>query len=538
MELFIGIAGGLGLFLFGMNMMGTGLQKVAGSRLKRFVEILTNNKIMGVIVGTIVTMLIQSSSATTVMVVGFVNAGIMNLMQAVGVIMGANVGTTITGQLVAFKLDEIAPLVIGIGVLLWFITSKKKHKEIAEVLIGFGILFLGMGMMGDVLKSLKDSPIFRDMMLGLNNPVIGMGVGLAITAILQSSSASTGILIALANEGLITLDLAFPILLGQNIGTCITAMLSSIGANKTAKQAAVVHLLFNVIGSTLFLIVFLIPGIPMTEWIISLSPGEIGRQIANGHTIFNVVNVIVMLPFAGILVKIAERFKFGKTSNDEPGLKYLDARILETPSIAIVMAKKEVLRMGKIVNENLKRSQEAYFERNEKKIAKVFEVERQINDLEHDISQYISNLLNLPLSDEEHGIIKVLINTITDMERVGDHADNIAEWAQYAIDNNVKNSPKAMSELDMMFEKVRNIYRDSLSVYKTLDIYLAAKIIEKDKEIDKMEKLYRARHIERLNAKECNTTAGIVFLDLISNLERIGDHATNISESIIEIAES
>lgn len=537
MDLIIGVAGGLGLFLFGMNMMGTGLQKVAGNKIKKFVEILTNNKLMGVLVGTVVTMLIQSSSATTVMVVGFVNAGIMNLMQAVGVIMGANIGTTITAQMVAFKLDHVAPLIIGIGVFAWFITSKKKHKEIAEILIGFGILFLGMGLMGDSLKTLKDSPMFKAMILNLHNPFLGMLVGVVITAILQSSSAASGILIALANEGLITVELAFPILLGQNIGTCVTALLSSIGANRTAKQAAVIHLLFNVIGSVIFLLVLFIPGKALIHFIVNLSPAKIGRQIANAHTIFNVANVILLLPFSSVLVKAAQKFQFGKTVESEEGLKYLDARMLETPSVAILMAKKEVLRMGKIVNENLLRSKEALMTKDEKKISAVFKVERQINNLEHDISHYISQLLNLSLSDDQHMVIKILINTITDLERVGDHADNIAEWGQYMVDNSVTLSPKAIGELETMFVKVIDSYEDSLMVYKTLDRYLAKKVFENDREIDELEKNYRDKHIERLNNKECQTTSGIVFLDVISNLERIGDHSTNIVGSVIEISE-
>lgn len=527
------VLGGLGLFLYGMNLMGMGLQKVAGEKLKKLIEALTSNRFMGVIVGAIVTMIVQSSSATTVMVVGFVNAGLMSLAQAIGVIMGANIGTTITGQLIAFKLTDIAPLVIAIGVAIWLGSSKKKNKEIAEVLIGFGILFLGMKTMSSPLKALKDAPVFTEMITTLgDNPLLGIFVGFIITAIVQSSSASLGLLLALSTTGVITLEVAFPILLGQNIGTCVTALLSSIGANKTAKRAAIMHLLFNLIGTVLFMVIAY--ATPFLELIADMSKTNPQRQIANAHTIFNIANTILLLPFAGFIVKAAQKLVPGKDEEELVGLKYLDERIIETPSIAVGMASKEVLRMGKIVGKNLETSKQAFVNKDEKLTQKVFEEEKRINRLEKDILGYLVQLLNAPLSDQQHLTVTTLLNTINDLERVGDHADNIAEFAQYRIDNKVLLSDNAIDELVVMFDKVQNAYKKTLEAFKTADEKTARFVLDCEVEIDKMEKRYRTNHIQRLNEGCCQGDAGIVFLDVISNLERVADHASNISLTIIE----
>ena len=356
MDIAIPVFGGLGLFLYGMNMMGDGLQKAAGDRLRRLIEVLTNKRLMGVIVGALVTMIIQSSSATTVMVVGFVNAGLMTLTQAVGVIMGANIGTTITAQIIAFDLAEYAPIAVAIGVAIWLIAKRKRIKDTAEILIGIGILFIGMDMMSTGLKPLAEVQAFADIMVNLNNPVIGVIVGLLITTMVQSSSASIGLLQALAGEGLITINMAFPILFGDNIGTTTTSLISSIGANKTAKRAAVVHFLFNVIGTIIFMLILRIPVQAFVEYI---SPGDVKRQIANAHTLFNVINVIIQFPFARFLVWAAEKMVPGLDKEDMDATLYLDTRILETPGIALGQVKKEVLRMGELVNGSLSISKAA-----------------------------------------------------------------------------------------------------------------------------------------------------------------------------------
>ncbi len=532
MQIAIGVFGGLGLFLYGMNIMGMGLQKVAGEKLKHLIEVLTQNRVMGVFVGTLVTMIIQSSSATTVMVVGFVNAGLMSLTQAIGVIMGANIGTTITAQLVAFKLTDIAPIVVAIGVVIWLFSSKKKNKEIGEVLIGFGILFIGMSFMSGALKPLRSSQVFKDILINLENPILGILAGFGVTAIIQSSSASMALLLALASQGLISIDIAFYVLFGDNIGTCVTALLSSIGASKTAKRAAIMHLLFNLIGTTIFMLVL---KYPIKSLVLYLSEDDIQRQIANAHTFFNLINVVIQLPFAGFIVMAAKRIIPGE-DEEVQGLKYLDSRIIETPSIAVGQACREVLRMGKIVNNNLIVSKDAFFRVDEDLTQIVFREEKNINRMEKEITQYLVELSNAPLTNKQHKIVNSLFNIINDLERVGDHADNIAELAQYRIDNKLDFSENAISELKVMFTKVDDAYKKSLKAFKTGDKYIAQDIIEYEKEIDYMEKQYRANHIDRLNRMKCQPSSGIVFLDIISNLERIADHSSNIALEIMDIS--
>lgn len=527
-----GVLGGLGLFLFGMNMMGNGLQKAAGNRLKQMIGALTTNKYIGVVVGAVVTMLIQSSSATTVMVVGFVNAGLMSLYQAIGVIMGANIGTTVTAQLVAFKLTDIAPFVIAAGVALQLVAKKRQHQEIAEVLIGFGILFLGMKTMSSVLKPLSNTPAFTQMIMGLSNPFMGILVGFVITAIVQSSSATTGILLALASTGALGLDAAFPILFGQNIGTCVTAMLSSVGASRTARRAALMHLLFNIIGTLLFMLLLYI--LPITEWITSLSAGNVQRQIANAHSLFNIANTLLLLPFSVFFVKVAERMI--PVRDDEyqfKTVKYLDRRIIqETPEIALGLAGKEVLRMGKIVRENLNLSMEAVREVDAEKIRLVVENEKIINNLNHDITTYLIELAQQSVSDQSQVRIQALMNAITDIERVGDHAENIAELAQYRIDYDVSFSESAQKELKHIYDMVFMTYRTSLDAIKTVDRSLMEQVEIVEAQVDQLEKEYRKAHISRLNKGTCEPRAGIVFLEIISNLERVSDHAMNIASLV------
>ena len=422
MDIALPVLGGLGLFLYGMNLMGTGLQKAAGEKLKKLIEVLTNNRLMGVIVGTLVTMVVQSSSATTVMVIGFVNAGLMSLYQAVGVIMGANIGTTITAQLIAFNLTDYAPLAVAIGVGIWIATSKKKAKNMAEILIGFGILFIGMDMMGSGLKPLADLPAFSNIMVSLENPVLAMLVGLGLTTIVQSSSASIGLLQALAGQGLLNINVAFPILFGDNIGTTTTAMISSVGANKTAKRAAIIHFLFNLVGTIIFMTVL---KTPIQNIVTKLSPNDVQRQIANAHTLFNLINVLIQLPFAGLLVKAAKAIVPGDDKLEGQEAKFLDFRIIETPSIALGQVRKEIARMGSYVENNLGKARRAFVEGKYDEIEPALEQEQKINKLQREITDYLVRLSNAPLSDEEHNQVNVFFNNINDIERVGDHAENI-----------------------------------------------------------------------------------------------------------------
>lgn len=531
MNIAIGVFGGLGLFLYGMNLMGTGLQKAAGERLKKLIEVLTNNRLMGVLVGAGVTMIIQSSSATTVMVIGFVNAGIMTLNQAVGVIMGANIGTTVTAQLIAFKLTDVAPLAVAIGVAIWLFASKKRAKDLAEIMIGFGILFIGMDIMGNSLAPLADNPKFASIMSSLNDPFLGVLVGLGLTTVLQSSSASIGLLQALAGQGLININMAFPILFGDNIGTTTTALISSIGTNKTAKRAAIIHFLFNLIGTIVFMTVL---RIPVQAIVTKLNPGNIQRQIANAHTIFNLINVVIQFPFANLLVKIANKLVPGEIEEETTGLKFLDSRIIETPSIAVGQLSKEVYRMAKIVENNVRLAIKGFIEGNEKAIKEVFNQEKVINRLERDITEYLVELSNAPLTDEQHGLVNTFFNAINDIERVGDHADNIAELAQYRIDNNIIFTDNALEELQVMFDKVEKVYISSIDSFRDNSIDKAKEVLVLEEEIDEMEKQYRANHIDRLNKLLCQPSSGVVFLDVISNLERISDHSSNIASYTID----
>ncbi|SCY65938.1 Na/Pi cotransporter family protein [Alkaliphilus peptidifermentans] len=531
MEIIFGLIGGLGLFLYGMNVMSTGLQKAAGDKLKSIIGMLTSNRFMAVLVGAGVTAIVQSSSATTVMVIGFVNAGMMKLTQAVGVIMGANIGTTITAQIITFKIEKYAPIIVGIAVGVWLFTENRKLKQIAEAFIGFGILFIGMKFMGDSLRPLREAQAFRDLLVGFGtNPALGILAGFAITVAVQSSTASTGILLALAMEGLIPIESGLPILFGINIGTTVTAMLSSIGANKTAKRAAAFHFVFNFIGTLIF--IFVLQG-PVYRIITTLDPGDIPRQIANAHTIFNIANTLILLPFAGILVSLVNKMFPGDEDSTE-GIKYIDDRILETPSIALASAIKETLHMGNIARDSLENSIEGFLEANQKKIDESFRVEKIVNELEREMSTYLVKLSNTNISIRNRETVDGLFNTINDIERVGDHAENIAELAQYKIDNHLEFSEIAVSELKEMAELVVKAYKDSLTAMKNLDGSLAMKVIEIEGNVDSMEKSLRVNHIQRLNNHLCNPSSGVIFLDFISNMERISDHASNIAMAVLD----
>jgi phosphate:Na+ symporter len=532
-EIALGIIGGLGLFLYGMHLMGEGLQKSAGAKLKRIIELLTSNRIMGVLVGTLVTAVIQSSSATTVMVVGFVNAGIMNLSQAIGVIMGANIGTTMTAQLVSFDLVGLAPTALGIGIVMFLFSSKQKTKHIAEIFIGFGILFTGMEFMKDAVKPLAEFQGFTDALVGFGqNPILGVLVGFAMTAVIQSSSASMGMLIALAAEGLIPLAAALPILYGDNIGTCVTSLLSSIGASKNAKRAAVMHLSFNVIGTILFML--FLNG-PISILVTHLDPNDTARQLANAHTLFNLINVIIQLPFAGLIVKLAMKIIPVKEDEDEyKPTKYLDERILETPEIALGNTVKEVLRMGKKAKESLENSMDGLFEKSTDKVNKTFELEKLVNQLQKDLLNYLLKLSKTPLSENAREIVDELFNTVNDIERIGDHAENIAELAQYVIEKDVNLSEKGVEELKDLYNKVISTYKYSLESMKNGDLDLAYRVIKMEEQVDLMERSCRTNHMYRLNNNLCSVDSGVIFLDLMSNLERVSDHSANIAQQVIK----
>ena len=534
MDIAIGIMGGLGLFLYGMNLMGDGLQKSAGSKLKRIIELLTSNVIMGVLVGMVVTMVIQSSSATTVMVVGFVNAGIMSLPQAIGVIMGANIGTTITAQLVSLDVDFLAPVALGIGIVIYMFSNKPKHKHIAEILIGFGILFTGMDFMKDAVKPLAGYQGFTDMLLSFgHHPILGVLMGFAITAIVQSSSASMGMLIALASQGLIPVTAALPILYGENIGTCVTSLISSIGASRNARRAAIMHLTFNVLGSIIFMFIL---SKPIVAIVTAIDPTDAARQIANAHTLFNIINVIILLPFNKLIVKTALKLvpeTKGEQDDDAKVVKYIDDRMIETPSIALANIVKETLRMGEKSKESLNAAMDGIIDKSKEKIELSFRREKLINELQKLILNYLLKLSKASLNEDSRETVDALFNTVNDIERIGDHAENIAELAQDIADSEMSFSDVGIGELKDMYNKVISTYTYALEAMRTSNVELACKVIKMEEQVDMMEKSCRANHMNRLNSSSCSIESGVIYLDIISNLERVSDHAVNIAQQVI-----
>ncbi|MDY2632863.1 MAG: Na/Pi cotransporter family protein [Clostridium sp.] len=529
----IKLLGGLGLFIYGMKIMGDGLENAAGDGLKSILEKVTKNPIVAVFVGAIVTAVIQSSSATTVMVVGFVNAGLMNLAQAAGIIMGANIGTTITAQLVAFKLDDIAPLFVFVGASIIMFAKKKQKRDIGNIILGFGILFVGMGQMSGAMKPLTELPLFKEIISTVGGQwYLGIIAGAIITAVLQSSSATTGILVALATAGAIDIRAALPIVFGCNIGTCITAMLASVGTSKTAHKAAILHLIFN-LGGTILFIPVLISGI-LGEAVTIISPNDVSRQIANAHTVFNLVNTAVMLPLTGILIKAVNLIIPGDDEDEKQGPKYIDDRLLETPVIAAGQVAKETLRMANKAKKGLTLAIEAFEKNDEKLIQKVYDNEAIINSLNEAITTYLVKLSKRELSDKESKIVAATFHVINDIERIGDHAENIAELTLQKINKKLEYSNQAMEQIKRMYEKTAESLQAAIDSYAHNDVNKAKSVSEIESEVDRLQKKYRDLHVKRLYDGICNAYAGTIFLDLVSNLERISDHSMNIAESVIE----
>lgn len=533
--------GGLGLFLYGMEIMASGLQKAAGNKLKNILSVLTKNRLLGVILGTAVTAIIQSSSATTVMVVGFVNASLMNLQQAVGVIMGANIGTTVTAWLVSsaewakfLKPETLAPMAIFIGAVMVIFCKKSKAGQIGEIIAGFGMLFLGITLMSSGVDPLKDSPMFVKAFSSFgSNPLLGILAGAVVTGIIQSSSASVGILQTLAVTGIVQWDAAIYIIMGQNIGTCVTAMLSALGASRTAKGAAYIHLMFNIIGSVAFSIVAVI--------FFMMYP-EVGKQpismvgISTVHTVFNIANTILLFPFAKPLVKIAEIMSRSSIDNeDESTPIHLDDRILSTPSIAIESCVKEIVRLGNNSLKNLELACQVMLNKgSDEDINKILEREEKIDNLTKGITQFMVKLTNSNITTPENNYVTSLFHAVHDLERIGDHCENMAEFTQNMIDENLEFSPSAKVELEEMFRETQKCVRNAITALENNNIDLAEKVIKEEERVDNLEKSLRQKHIERLVNNECNPLVGVVFLDVLTNMERVSDHALNLAQIVIE----
>lgn len=529
----LSMAGGLGLFLFGIRTMGDGLENAAGAKLKRMLEVLTGNRFLAVLVGFVVTAIIQSSTATTVMVVGFVNAGMMSLAQAVGVIMGANIGTTVTSLLIALNFSSVAAASVLVGVILMLASKKTVVKNLGAIFTGFGLLFLGIDMMSDSMTPLRESAGFMNFIVTVSEsplrPLFGIILGIVMTAVLQSSSASVGVLQTLAMQGLVPLKFSVFVLFGQNIGTCLTALFSTVGAKKNSKRAAVIHLLFNLIGTGIFILIALLT--PYVEWIEKLSPDPMA-QIAISHIVFNIVSTVVMFPFAKALVKLSCLLVPGKDdSESEMHCKFIDDRLLNTPPFAVMQVSKEVARMAKLARDNFETSAHALINRSDKDLDKVMENEEIINYLNHHITSYLVKLNALDITDSDSDYIARVFHAINDIERVGDHAINLAEAAQHNIGEGLKFSDPAREELNQLCGSVVTLLERSMAAFdnQSLSDNEAKELSNLEEHIDDLTLECQDSHIFRLNRKECNTEAGMLYLNTITDFERVGDHAINIA---------
>lgn len=529
----LSMAGGLGLFLFGIRTMGDGLENAAGAKLKRMLEVLTGNRFLAVLVGFVVTAIIQSSTATTVMVVGFVNAGMMSLAQAVGVIMGANIGTTVTSLLIALNFSSVAAAAVLVGIILMLASKKTVVKNLGAIFTGFGLLFLGIDMMSDSMAPLRESAGFMNFIVTVSEsplrPLFGIILGIVMTAVLQSSSASVGVLQTLAMQGLVPLKFSVFVLFGQNIGTCLTALFSTVGAKKNSKRAAVIHLLFNVIGTGIFILIALLT--PYVEWIEKLSPDPMA-QIAISHIVFNIVSTVIMFPFAKVLVKLSCLLVPGKDdSESEMHCKFIDDRLLNTPPFAVMQVSKEVARMAKLARDNFETSAHALINRSDKDLDKVMENEEIINYLNHHITSYLVKLNALDITDSDSDYIARVFHAINDIERVGDHAINLAEAAQHNIGEGLKFSDPAREELNQLCGSVVTLLERSMAAFdnQSLSDNEAKELSDLEEHIDDLTLECQDSHIFRLNRKECNTEAGMLYLNTITDFERVGDHAINIA---------
>ncbi|MCI8638407.1 MAG: Na/Pi cotransporter family protein [Coprococcus sp.] len=536
----IPFVGGLGMFIYGMQIMAQGLENAAGNRMKTLLEALTRNKLLGVMLGAVITAVIQSSSATTVMVVGFVNAGIMNLTQAMGVIMGANVGTTVTGWLVSsvewakfLSPSTLAPIAVMLGVIVMLTGKRRSSKDISSIIIGFGLLFVGITTMSSAVAPLKDVEEFCNLFVSLgHNPFLGIVAGAVVTAIIQSSSASVGILQSLAASGLIPFNAALYIIMGQNIGTCVTAILSSMGAKKNAKTAALMHLLFNIIGTVIFsiiAIVYLKVSDPVWEYV-AISQ----TQISLVHTLFNIVTTIVLFPASNLIIKLAKLIGRVEDDQQDETQVLLDDRMLGTPGIALQSTISEIVRMGHVVADSLETAKRVLFTHKEEDIAFLKEEENKVDHLSAGITAYAIKLSSLQISEREHQMVSHWLQVVSDMERISDYCENISEFAETIIERKITFSEIGSAHLKEMLDVCAASYFYALEAFESRDIESALKTIEKETEADGLEISLRARHIKRLTNQECDTEAGIVFLDTLVCLERISDHARNIAEEVLE----
>ncbi len=535
-SIILSMAGGLGLFLFGMRVMSDSIEKVAGAKLRRILEIFTTNRFTGMVVGVVFTAIIQSSSACTAMVVSFVNAGLMNLYQAAGVIFGANIGTTVTSQLVSFNLSAYAPVILLAGVLAVMFCKNEKVKKLAEIVIGFGVLFLGLSTMSSSMAGMREVPEIVNMLASLKNPFMATLVGLLLTTVIQSSSVTVSIVLLLANQDLLELPISLYIILGCNIGACTTALLASMAGKKDAKRAALIHFWFNVIGTALLYILLFVALEPIMEMIWAIS-GDKGRFVANAHTAIKIFQVIVLFPFSNWIVKLSCLCVPGEDRKvnyrESYQLEYIGEKVVFNPATAVVGVIKELDRMASLASENLNRAMNALITLDEEDIQEVYEVEKNINFLNHAITDYLVKINQATLPIEDLKSIGALFHVVNDIERIGDHAENVADAARQRKEAGISISKEAQGQLGEMLEMVNKLIRYSVDMFVRSDESHMREVVALEDKVDAKEREMQMAHVQRLTRGECTPEAGMIFSDIASGLERVADHATNIAFAII-----
>ena len=528
------VLGGLGLFFLGMKLMGDGLELAAGNKLRTLLEKITSNKYLGMLVGLVVTAVIQSSSATAAMVVGFTNAGLMELTQTVGILFGSKIGTCMTSVLLSFNMKDYVPLFIFFGVIVIMFAKKNNYKYYGQIVAGFGILFYGMTVMSDGLKSLNSEGLIDNILSSINSPWLGLLLGTVITAIIQSSSASVGILMALGAAGAISIEQAIFMVYGMNIGACMPAFLSAIGAKRNAKQVAVINLLITVFGAVLLVPVTM--ALPIADTIENLLPGSASAQISAAHIFFNVVNMVVLMPFSNLMVRLTQRIMpyHEDPEKDKMAVEFIDNRILTTPPMAVLQCEKEVARMTRLVQKNYNRALIAFFERDKSSIEKVLEREKVIDFLSKAITDYIVKINGLDIEDRDRQVVAAMYSAIQDLERIGDHAENIVEYTRTIIDDGLQFSDTALGEMRDICEKCRTLMEMSFAMFNAQGASpeMVERIIKVEDSVDECKDDYKMAHIARMDSGECNAESGTVFLNMLIDIERVGDHAINVAFAI------
>ena len=529
----LSMAGGLGLFLFGMRLMSESIEKAAGAKLRGILEMFTTNRFLGMLVGIIFTAVIQSSSACTVMVVSFVNSGLMNLYQAAGVIFGANIGTTVTSQLVSFNLSEIAPVFLLAGILGVMFCKRQNIVKICHIVLGFGVLFMGLSGMSSAMSGMRDMPEIVHILSSLTSPMLAILVGTILTAVIQSSSVTVSIVLLMANQGLLELPICLFIVLGCNIGACTSALLASLNGKKDAKRAAMIHFLFNVIGTVLMYLILKLAMNPVMDMLHMVSGTNSGRFVANAHTIFKIFQVIALFPFAGLIVKLTYVFVPGDDvkmdDRDNFTLKYIGEKTVFNPATAVVEVDKELKRMATLASDNLNRAMNALITLDEEDIDTVYTVEKNINFLNHSITNYLVKINQTTLPIEDQKSIGALFHIVNDIERIGDHAENVADAAKRRKETGVSFSKEAQHELGEMLDMVNTIIRFSVEMFSTGTDELAEDVRQLEDAIDEKEREIQKSHIQRMTKNLCTPEASMIFSDIVSGLERVADHATNIA---------